>query len=150
MHRTAATFALIICATGLVLADVRTDEKSQVKFEGALGRVVNFFAGKAAREGVVSTVAVKGDRKMTTNDKTAQLIDLAEEKVYQLDLSKKSYTVTTFADIRREMEEARRKAAEQAQQAPREREQAAQPPDQNAQIEIDFDLKESGQKKAVN
>ena len=49
MHRTAATFALIICATGLVLADVRTDEKSQVKFEGALGRVVNFFAGKAAR-----------------------------------------------------------------------------------------------------
>jgi len=150
MHRTTATFAIVICATGLVLADVRTDEKSQVKFEGALGRVVNFFGGKGAREGVVSTVAVKGNRKMTTTDKTAQLIDLAEEKVYELDLSKKTYTVTTFADIRRELEEARRKAAEQAQQAPREREQAAPRSDQSVQMEIDFDLKESGQKKAVN
>ena len=150
MRRTAATLAIVTCATALVLADVRTDEKSQVKFEGALGRVVNFFGGKGAREGIVSTVAVKGNRKMTTTDKTAQLIDLSEEKVYELDLSKKTYTVATFADIRREIEEARRKAAEQAQQAPREKEQTAQRSDQNPQMEIDFDLKESGQKKAVN
>lgn len=150
MRGTATTFAIVVCTTGLVLADVRTDEKSQVKFEGALGRMVNFFGGKGAREGVVSTVAVKGNRKMTTTDKTAQLIDLSEEKVYELDLSKKTYTVVTFADIRRQMEEARRKAAEQAQQASREKEQTAQRSDQNPQMEIDFDLKESGQKKAVN
>ena len=34
---------------------------------GMLGKVVNFFGGKSAREGVVSTVAVAGDRKMTTS-----------------------------------------------------------------------------------
>jgi hypothetical protein len=153
MRRTAATFVMVLIATGFVLADVRTDEKSQVKFEGTLGRMVNFFGGRGAREGIVSTVAVKGNRKMMTTDKTAQLVDLAEEKVYELDLDKKSYTVTTFAEIRRQMEEARRKAAEQAQQAqqaPKEKEQAAAPSDQNPQVEIDFDLKESGQKKAIN
>jgi hypothetical protein len=150
MRRTAATFVMVLIATGFVLADVRTDEKSQVKFEGTLGRMVNFFGGRGAREGIVSTVAVKGNRKMMTTDKTAQLVDLAEEKVYELDLDKKSYTVTTFAEIRRQMEEARRKAAQQAQQAPKEKEQAAAPSDQNPQVEIDFDLKESGQKKAIN
>ena len=110
MRRTAATFVMVLIATGFVLADVRTDEKSQVKFEGTLGRMVNFFGGRGAREGIVSTVAVKGNRKMMTTDKTAQLVDLAEEKVYELDLDKKSYTVMTFAEIRRQMEEARRKA----------------------------------------
>ncbi len=61
------TVATLIVA-GLVLspiaarADVRADEKSHVEFAGALGRMVNIFGGKAAREGVTSTVAVKGDR----------------------------------------------------------------------------------------
>jgi hypothetical protein len=156
MRRISATLVMVLFAAGFVLADVRTDEKSQVKFEGTLGRMVNFFGGRGAREGIVSTVAVKGNRKMMTTDKTAQLVDLAEEKVYELDLDKKSYMVMTFAEIRRQMEEARRKAAQQAQQAQqeqqaaREKQQAAAPSDQNPQVEIDFDLKESGQKKAIN
>ena len=153
MRRIAATFMMVTVGTALVWADVRTDEKSQVRFEGGLGRVVNFFGGKGAREGIVNTVAVKGNRKMTTTDKTGQLIDLAEEKVYDIDLSKKTYTVTTFAEIRREMEEARRKAAQQAQQAQqasREKEQAAAEPEQNPQVEVEFDIKESGQTKPVN
>jgi len=138
---------MVLFATGLVLADVRTDEKTQVKFEGMLGRMVNLFGGKGARDGIVSTVAVKGNRKMTTSDKTAQIIDLTEEKVYELDLSKKTYTVTTFADIRKQMEEARRKAAEQAS---REQPKQAAPSSETPQYEVEFDLKESGQKKAVN
>src|SRR5262245_25008227 len=84
---------------------------------------------------------------MTTSDKTAQIIDLTEEKVYELDLSKKTYTVTTFADIRKQMEEARRKAADQAS---REQPKQAAPSSETPQYEVEFDLKESGQKKAVN
>ena len=61
-----------------------------------------------------STVAVKGDRKATINDTTGQIVDLAEEKIYDLDLKKKSYKVTTFAELRRRMEEAQKKAEEDA------------------------------------
>ena len=80
-----------------------------VKFEGGLGKVVGILGGRAAREGVKSTVAVKGDRKITTTDVNGQIVDLAEEKIYELDVRKKTYTVMTFAELRRRMEEARKK-----------------------------------------
>jgi hypothetical protein len=85
----------------VLLADVRTEQKTHATFGGPLGRMIGMFGGKAAKEGIVETVAVKGDRKMTTSEKTARLIDLAEEKVYEIDLDGKSYKVTTFAEIRK-------------------------------------------------
>ena len=36
----------------LLRADVKTQERTQVKFEGAIGRVVNIFGGRTARDGV--------------------------------------------------------------------------------------------------
>src|SRR5258708_5784547 len=98
-------------------ADVKSDQKTLVKFDGMLGRVVNLFGGKAAREGVRTSVAVKGDRKTSMSDPAGQIIDLKEEKVYDLDIRKKTYRVTTFAELRRRMEEARKKAEEDAKKA---------------------------------
>ena len=114
-----------------------------------LGRMMNMFGGKGAKEGITSSVAVKGDRKVTLNDTTGQIIDLAEEKVYDLDVKKKTYKVTTFADLRRRMEEAQKKAeADASREQPK---QAARPADKNApQMEVDVDIKNTGEKKAVN
>ena len=72
-----------------------------LKFAGAMGQIVNLFGGGATRNGVVRTVAVKGDRKATRSDSTGQIVDLREEKVYDIDFKDKSYKVTTFAEIRR-------------------------------------------------
>jgi len=156
MNRVRTIAALTV--TGLVLssyslrADVRSDQKARVEFAGMLGRMFNMFGGKSAREGVTTSIAVKGDRKATTTDTTEQIIDLAEEKVYDLDLKKKSYKVTTFAELRRRMEEAKKKAQEDAQkEAAREKDKPAPPPDPNAkQVEIDFDIKNTGVKKTIN
>jgi hypothetical protein len=71
--------AVVAGAASTAVADVKTQEKSQVKFEGMLGRMAGLFGGKAARDGIVSTVAIAGDRKMTTSGDTGELIDLAEE-----------------------------------------------------------------------
>ena len=98
---------LFVLASALSLrADVRADEKTHVELAGVLGKVMNFFGGKPAKEGVTTGIAVKGDRKLTMSDATGRIIDLSEEKVYDLDLKRKSYKVTTFADLRRRMEEA--------------------------------------------
>ena len=156
MNRVRTIAALTV--TGLVLssyslrADVRSDQKARVEFAGMLGRMFNMFGGKSAREGVTTSIAVKGDRKATTTDTTEQIIDLAEEKVYDLDLKKKSYKVTTFAELRRRMEEAKKKAQEDAQkEAAKEKDKPAPPPDPNAkQVEIDFDIKNTGVKKTIN
>jgi hypothetical protein len=143
--------------TGFVLsscslrADVRADEKSHVEFGGMLGRMVNMFGGKTAREGVTSSVAVKGDRKAMMNDATGQIIDLAEEKIDDLDLKKKSYKVTTFAELRRRMEEAQKKADEDARkEAGREKDKPAASDPNAKQMEIDFDVKNTGAKKTIN
>ena len=146
MHRIVIAAVLGLAFAGAANADVRTDEKTQVKFEGMLGRMVNLFGGRAARDGIVRTVSVKGDRKATLDGETGQIIDLNEEKVYNLDLRSKTYTVTTFADIRRQIEEARKKAAAQA---PRESAQSSKPSTE-PQVDVDFDLKETGQKRVIN
>jgi hypothetical protein len=148
--RTSIVLALTlvtVCAYSLQ-ADVRTDEKTRIEFGGVLGRMVNIFGGKSAREGVTSSVAVKGDRLARTTDTTGQIIDLGEEKVYDLDIRKKSYTVTTFAELRRRMEEAQRKAEENARRE-NSKETAKNDPNQK-EMEVDFDLKETGQKKTIN
>lgn len=145
------TLGLVSLSTYSLRADVRADQKSKIEFAGMLGRMFNLFGGKGAREGVTSTVAVKGDRKATFNDATGQIVDLSEEKVYDLDLKKKSYKVTTFAEIRRRMEEAQKKAQEDARkQEGKPAEPSAKDAPPEKQVEIDFDVKNTGQTRTVN
>ena len=103
MIRKYAAPALVLTAALTAIpvlhADVKTDEKGLVTFGGTLGRIVTFFGGKAAKEGVVSTIAVAGDRKMMANDTRGGIIDLKEEKIYDLDMRHKTYTVMTFDEL---------------------------------------------------
>ena len=144
-----AVLLLVLAASPAIRADVRSEEKSKIEFTGMLGRMVNLFGGKGAKEGTVSTVAVKGNRKATFNDTTGQIIDLGEEKIYELDMKKKTYKVATFAELRRRMEEAKAKAEQNAQKE-QAREKTAEPAPKENNVEIDFDVKDTGQKKVVN
>ena len=131
-------------------ADVKTREKGQVKLEGMLGTMMRMFGGKAANEGSVSTTALKGDRKATINDMTGRIVDLKEEKVYDLDMKKKTYTVTTFEELRRQLREAQERAAKEAKEAPKEGEkQQQQPSGQEKELDFDFDVKETGQTRSI-
>lgn len=150
--RIVAVLLVIAAATASVSADVRSDQRVKFQLGGAIGKLVNMFGGKGAREGVTSMVAVKGDRKATMSDSGGQIVDLAEEKIYDLDMKKKTYKVTTFAELRKQMEEARREAEESAK-----REQAAEPGDKPAEkdpnakeVEVDFDIKNTGASKTIN
>jgi hypothetical protein len=143
---------LMLITASLVTADVKTRDRSTLKFEGMLGRVFNFFGGKAAKDGLQSMTAVKGSRKASINDATGQIIDLSEEKVYDLDMRKKTYTVKTFDQIRKEMEEQRAKAEKQAEQAQKDEPGGGQP--QEAQkpqkeYQVDFDVKDAHQTKQI-
>ena len=140
--------ALLVFSTHTASADVRADQKTRIEFGGMLGRMANFFGGKGAKEGVVSTVAVKGDRKATMNEQTGQIVDLAGERVYDLDVRKKSYKVTTFAELRRRMEEAQKKAEEDARKQEGREAQASRPNEK--EMEVDVDIKNTGEKKVIN
>jgi hypothetical protein len=147
---TAAVIAvsMIALAGSPLLADVKTREKTLVKFEGMLGRMVGLFGGKGARDGIVSTAAVKGNRKATFNDTTGQIIDLADEKLYEVDVKKKEYRVTTFDELRRRMKEAQEKAKKDVERA-EERKEETPKQEPGKEWEIDFDTKETGQRKSL-
>ncbi len=154
---TSLIIAALASSPVLLTADVRTQQKSHVAFAGVLGRMVNLFGGKAAREGVTWTVALKGDRRSMTSDTKGQIVDLGEEKVYDLDLRQKTYTVTTFAQLRAQMEEARRKAEEDARKAEqenkgkeKEKPETSEPKEKEPQVDVDFDLKKTGQTKTIS
>jgi hypothetical protein len=141
----AAALPLIALLGSPLAAEVKTREKSLIKFEGMLGRVVGMFGGKAAKEGIVSTAAVKGNRKISTTENNGQIIDLGEEKVYDIDFKKKEYRVTTFEELRERMKEAQEKAKKDMEREQgREPEKSEQP---QKEYELDFDVKETGQRK---
>jgi hypothetical protein len=117
-----------------------------VKFEGGLGRMMSLFGGKAAKEGVVSTVALKGDRKLMISDYGGQIVDLAQEKIYDLNVRDKSYTVMTFAEYRQKLEEAQAKAKKDMQEA---EQQPKAEPGEKKEVEVDFDVKDTGQRKTI-
>jgi len=141
----AAALPLVVLTAVPAVADIKTRDKTQVKFEGMLGRMAGMFGGKAAKEGVVTQVAVKGDRKAELNDAFGRIVDLKEEKVYELDVKKKTYEVVTFDELRRRMREAREKAEKEA---PKE-DKAPEQDKPAREMEVDFDIKETGQTRSV-
>jgi hypothetical protein len=67
-------------------------------------KVVGVFS-KQAREPVQSTVSVKGDRMVHRSQQRATVIDLAAQTVTTIDMQRKTYTVMTFEEYRRMMEQ---------------------------------------------
>jgi len=140
----ALALAVVLMAPA-VHADVKTRDKTTFALEGFLGGVVRLFGGRAAREGIESTVAVKGARKATLNNTTGQIVDLTEERVYDLDVRRREYRVTTFADLRAQFEKAKAEAAKQAEDArPEDKEQMAQAA---RELEFDVDVRETGERR---
>src|SRR5262245_18953849 len=141
----AVTVPLLTFAVAHPYADVKTRSQMNMKFEGFLGFMLN--RGKAAKEGIVNTAAVKGNRKATMSEDRGEIVDLGEEKVYTLDVRKKEYTVETFDQIRKRMrEEAEKARKEMEKQEPQEKGDPQKP---QKEYEVDFDAKDTGQKKQI-
>jgi hypothetical protein len=148
----AGLIAGAIAIAGATLgADVKTDEKSTFKIEGVMGKMVGVFS-KTARNGSTATVAVKANRKLTLTEDRGELIDLGEDKVYTLDLKHKTYTVATFEELRQRMQEARQRAESDAQKARAKGQEpsASTKGGRQPQLEIEVDVKDTGQKKNLN
>jgi hypothetical protein len=145
---------VIVCVLALsssLSADIRSDQRVKFQLGGMIGKMVNMFGGKGARDGITSMVAVKGNRKATMSDTTGQIIDLTEEKVYDLDIKKKTYKVTTFAELRRQLEEARRDAEKAAKDAgAAEPGKPAEKDPNEKEFEVDFDIKNTSETRTIN
>jgi len=135
---------------------VKTEERTQAQFGGLLGGLMNRFGGKAAKEGLVETVAVVGDRKLRLSEEAGQIVDLAEEKIYDLDVKKKTYAVTTFAELKKRFDEQKAKAEKEAEKARKEAEKARKEAEKEEkegepapEFEVDVRVSRTGEKRAI-
>ncbi|MEM1263264.1 MAG: hypothetical protein AAGH76_12765 [Pseudomonadota bacterium] len=89
-----------------VEAAMTADNLTKIKFSGG-GRVMNAFAGKAAKDGLESMTSIDGDRQVTKTGKEVEVVDLAAEKIWTYKLKRSGKAgrckVTTFAEQREAM-----------------------------------------------
>jgi hypothetical protein len=132
--------AILGCLAFFAAAGLRADfsyEQSS-KMTGGMMAGVMKVAGvfsRTAREPIVSTVIVKGDRMAHINPESAQFIDLAAETITSVNFRNKTYSVMTFAQMAQVLEQMQKKAAAQS--------------DGKADVQFKASVRETGQKKQI-
>lgn len=141
-------------------AAVRIEERSEMRFAGAIGKVARFVTGSEPEVETTITAAT-ASRKVSISRKTGEIVDLDEGAMYQLDLENRTYTVSTFEELRRHAERARREAAatQRAGEKPSARAGAETDPGRASDgpangplhdLEIGVDLQETGRQRTIN
>ncbi len=135
---------LILLSAGATLrADFTYQETTQMT-GGALLTMMRFGGPltKQAREPILSTHMIKGNRMVTTTRDRSTVIDLDKESITTIDLSKKTYSVMTFAEMKQMMEDAR-------QRMEQGRSQNKGSGDPNVEADFKVSAKATGQSKTI-
>ena len=108
--RKRAFVAALLCLflSQLALADVTYEEETKM---GGILKIATF--GK----GMKTKTRIRGNRMRSDSGNNATIIDLDEEKIYQLDKKKKAYTVMTFDEKKEQLRAAMAQARSQAAEA---------------------------------
>src|SRR5258707_334477 len=119
---------LLFSPTTPCFADFQYKETTKIPGGAAVGamKFVGVFSKDARQmtQGTTATISFKGN-KMRREDSLGQveIIDLDARRITRIDTKKKTYSTMTFDEMKAQMEEARKKAAEQ--QAKHNKEQAS-------------------------
>ena len=107
---------------------------------GSLLTMLRFVPGAGAiKEPQVSTVAFKGNRMVHRSKRQAEIIDLDKRTITTVNFEKKTYSEMTFEQMKQMLEDASNQAKEaQAKKG------------QQVDLDIDAEVKDTGQSKTVN
>jgi hypothetical protein len=138
------TIATLLCGSAMVLrADFTYQETSQMT-GGALVNTLKALGPltRAAREPIVSTHIVKGNRMATITKDRVSVIDLDKENITTIDTAKKTYTVMTFAEMKQAMEDAAQRMQDRQKKGKGEK-------NDDVQAQFKVSAKATGQSKTV-
>ncbi len=105
---------IALLTAGTLLADFQYQQTTTIT--GGMLQAMTRMAGtfsKQAREPIVSTIYVKGNRMARMGPHHGEVIDLDQENITTIDFDKKTYSVMTFQQMKEAMEEAVEKAKQQ-------------------------------------
>jgi phage terminase small subunit len=135
------TCSLASLGAGCLMADFSYEQTSKITggMMAGMMKIAGAFS-KQAREPMVSSVLVKGDRMANVNQHSIKVIDLQRETITDIDTQKKQYSVMTFADMAKAMERLQEKAAQKAQKSG----------DPGAQMEFKANVNQTGATKMIS
>jgi len=142
--RSFISFVVAAALSATVWADATIQQKTQMRFGGAVGSIINVFGRSATHEGVVSETVVHKNRKSMRSGDTGEIVDLDEEKIYYLDYGRQTYKVVTFDELRKQYEEAKARAKREAPSAKKEEKS------EGPEMEVEFSMKSTGNKETIN
>jgi len=145
-----AALGVLVAASTSMHADFSYTETTQVTGGSMLGmlKMAGAFNKQARQVGepVVSTVSIQLNRMSHINSDRNQIIDLDAETITDIDTLKRQYTVTTFAQMKQQVEAAAEKAKTQQQKS--QPASADQP--SSTDIKFQVHVKNTGQSKDVS
>ncbi len=152
MIRNAAVVLLALCAPALVFGDASYQETTEIT-GGSLVQMMKMasvFSSRArqAQAPTTSSVMIHQNRMVRTGPFSTEIIDLDQQTITHVDLQKRQYYTTTFAQMR----EAVQRAAEQMKQKQQEQKQQPQGDNGNPSANVSFSAKvhETGATKQVD
>ena len=100
------TALVALLSAGTAYADFSYQQEAKIT-GGALAAVMKFAGAfsKQAREPIVTHVYVKGHRIAHVSQHFADITDLDKETITHVDFDKKVYSVTTFEQLKQQMEQ---------------------------------------------
>jgi hypothetical protein len=140
LRKVVTVTGVLTLASSTLLADFSYQEKSTLTGGAMLSmlKVAGVFSkgAREAREPIVSTVAVKGDKMVHRSDLHTSIIDLNAQTITSIDNQKKTYTVMTFEQMRQMMDQMAQKMHQQKPDDP--------------QMEIKVSAENTGKTQAIN
>jgi hypothetical protein len=98
---------------------------------------------------MVTTVELRGNQLARVSTASTEIIDLDQQTVTRINNDKKTYTVTTFEEMRQAFKDASKKVAEAKKESDEPAGDAAQPPPKY-KVTFDVSVKDTGASKSIN
>lgn len=100
---------IVLLSASAAFADFSYKETATITggMMASMMKVAGVFS-KSAKEPTESTIAIKGNRMMHRSKDSASIIDLDAETISSVDFQKKTYSVMTFAEMKKALDDAMR------------------------------------------
>ena len=135
--RTTVLFAMPLC---LLKADFSYDQTSKITggMMVSMMKVAGAFSKEAKKAGepINSNIAVKGNRMVNRSADSAQIVDLDAQTITRINYEAKTYSVITFEQMKKAMDDAAKKMQERQK-------------GQQGDMQFEVSIKDTGAKKLI-
>ncbi len=140
----ALAYAIAALSVPPAEADARIEQVTTVDMPGAMGSMLKALSRRGGEEGLTDIVLVSGQRKLERRGDRGTLIDLDKKKIYEIDYRRQRYSVRSFDELRREMEQAFQEGEDGGPGEP-----APETEDEISEYDVTFDVSRTEETRTI-